>query len=286
VNHSKNILIFGAHSDIGVYLIPLLNKLGFSTYCFTRQPLSHKENSHIIWLRNSDFGRPSSLEGVEIPTVISLMPIWELSKHRNILESIQAAKLIAFSSTSITSKARSSSARERHVSELLQQGESWIQNEFINDSRSALILRPTMIYGGKYNLNINRIIRIVKLLRFFLLIGHGTGLRQPVHAEDLAKLCCQCLENQNSGNRTFIVAGGEILQYRNMIERIFESVGISTRIISVPIFLAKPILSVLKCFPSHRDITLEMLKRIDQNLCYNHQEAINELGWSPRGFQP
>ena len=151
---------------------------------------------------------------------------------------------------------------------------------------TTLIFRPTMIYGGKQNQNINRIKRIIKLTRFFVLPGRGTGLRQPVHAEDLAKLCCQCLDYPQHGIRTLCLTGGETLQYRAMIERIFLSSGLSPRIISLPHYALDFSVRIIRFLPIFKDITSEMLMRVNQDLCYDHQEAIDMFNWSPRRFQP
>lgn len=286
MNPSKNILVFGARSEVGSYLLPLLAQTGNSIYAFSRCESSPSDKQPVFWVRASDFRNGSSMRDVEIPTVISLMPIWELPGYRDILESVRANNLVAFSSTSILSKEFSSNARERHIASLLQRGENWIHDEFSSQRRRGLIFRPTMIYGGEKNQNINRIKRIIKLMRFFILASNGEGLRQPVHAEDLAQLCCQCLENHRPSIRTMNLTGGETLQYRTMIDRIFLSVGVPTRIISMPHYLIRPLVQVLRYLPNYHDITFEMLLRMNRDLCYDDQEAIDEFGWSPRTFQP
>jgi nucleoside-diphosphate-sugar epimerase len=234
----------------------------------------------------ADFLEPSFLDGIEIPTVISLMPIWALPDYQTILEGIQVTNLIAFSSTSIITKANSTSKRERRIANLLQRGETWANDEFASDNRSALIFRPTLIYGGTYNRNVNRLARLIRVFRFFLLAGDGAGQRQPVHAEDLAQLCLRCLQSRRPGAQTYLLAGGETLCYREMIERIFASAGLAPRILTLPTWLMRWIVQILRLLPNQNDVTLEMIERMEQDLCYDDREAINELGWRPRGFQP
>ena len=214
------------------------------------------------------------------------MPIWALPDYQQILDSIQANTLIAFSSSSIINKATSTSKNERRIASLLQRGEAWANDEFARDNRSALIFRPTMIYGGTHNRNVNRLARLIGVFRFFLLAGDGAGRRQPVHAEDLAQLCLRCLQNRRPGARTYLLAGGETLRYREMIERIFSSSGLTPRILTLPTFLMRGIVRILRWLPNQNDVTPEMVERMEQDLCYDDREAINELGWHPRGFQP
>ena len=282
----RRVLVFGAHSDVGYCLLPRLADAGWSIYGFTRNQRRTDEDAGVTWVTPADFQETAFANGVEIPIVISLMPIWALPDYQQILDSIQANTLIAFSSSSIINKATSTSKNERRVASLLQRGEAWANGKFARDNRSALIFRPTMIYGGTHNRNVNRLARLIGVFRFFLLAGDGAGRRQPVHAEDLAQLCLRCLQNHQPGSRTYLLAGGETLPYREMIERIFSSSGLTSRILTLPTFLMRWIVRILRLLPNQNDVTLEMIERMEQDLCYDDREAINELGWHPRRFQP
>ena len=47
----------------------------------------------------------------------------------------------------------------------------------------------------------------------------ATGLRQPVHAEDLAAACVAALENSATYGKTYELGGGERLSFRSMLMR-------------------------------------------------------------------
>ncbi len=283
---TENVLIFGANSDVGSFLLPRLENTGWTVYCFSRRKRPENGASNIKWLSDADFHERSTLAGIKIPAVISLMPIWLLPNFQEILEIIETTTLIAFSSSSIISKVNSRNNEERHIVDLLGKGEAWVNDRFSTNSRNALILRPAMIYGGMQNKNINRITHLGKIFRFFPLLGEGSGKRQPVHAEDLAQLCVSCLNHAQSGVKTYVLAGGETLPYRAMIERIFLTAGIPPRILILPGFFLNIVVICIRCLPNYGDITLEMLRRTEQDLCYDNQDAIDALGWSPRTFQP
>ena len=146
----RNVLVFGANSDVGSYLLPRLADAGWSIHGFTRNQRRTDEDTGITWVTSADFQETGFANGIKIPTVISLMPIWALPDYQQILDSIQASTLIAFSSSSIINKAHSASKDERRIANLLQRGEAWANDEFARDKRSALIFRPTMIYGGTH----------------------------------------------------------------------------------------------------------------------------------------
>ena len=75
-------------------------------------------------------------------------------------------------------------------------------------------------------------------------------------------------------------------EYKSMIERIFLTTEIRPRIISLPTYLLGFLVFVFRWLPGFRDITLEMVLRVNQDLCYNHQKAIDTFDWAPRPFEP
>src|ERR1700716_2292224 len=66
------------------------------------------------------------------------------------------------------------------------------------------------------------------------LVGGGPGLRQPVHAEDLAIGAISAAGNSAAINKFYSLPGGETLAYSEMISRIFDGLGTPRRTVSVP----------------------------------------------------
>ncbi|MBO67503.1 MAG: hypothetical protein CL398_04255 [Acidiferrobacteraceae bacterium] len=286
MENPKNILIFGANSDIGSYLCPQLIADGWIIDSITTRARRNNDKHNVRLFLPSDYRKLVANNMVAASMVISLMPIWKLPDYRDILEAIGARKLIAISSTSILSKANSTNTKEQLIAAQLHRGEQWVNQNFSSGKRSALILRPTMIYGGARNRNINRLAKLIRIFKFFPMTGEGAGLRQPVHAKDIADLCLDCASNGFGETQTYILAGGETLTYRNIIERLFIEVGLKPRIITIPAPILRITLNILKSMPNNEDLTPEMLKRMEENLCYDHSDAISAFGWSPRQFQP
>ena len=94
-----------------------------------------------------------------------------------------------------------------------------------------VILRPTLIYGLGQDKNISEIVRLIRRFGFFPLVGQAKGLRQPVHAEDVATACLSALEKTDVVNRAYNLSGGETLSYREMINRVFTALGRRPRLI-------------------------------------------------------
>jgi nucleoside-diphosphate-sugar epimerase len=96
------------------------------------------------------------------------------------------------------------------------------------------IFRPTLIYGAGRDRNIADIARFVRRFGVFPILGKGIGLRQPVHAADLAEACLLAVDSSASFNRVYNLSGGETLTYRQMVERVFQAMGKRGRVVSLP----------------------------------------------------
>ena len=66
------------------------------------------------------------------------------------------------------------------------------------------------------------------------LVGGGPGLRQPVHAEDLAIGAIAAAASPAAVNKIYSLPGAETISYREMIGRIFDGLRLPRRTISVP----------------------------------------------------
>ena len=78
---------------------------------------------------------------------------------------------------------------------------------------------------------------------FFSLLGQASGLRQPVHAEDLALACIQALDDPVTINKTYNLSGGETLSYREMVEKIFRSLGKTVHFLPLPAWIFSSLFS-------------------------------------------
>ncbi len=139
-----------------------------------------------------------------------------------------------------------------------------------------------MIYGQGTDQNVSFIARVVRRCRFFPLAGRGSGLRQPVHAEDLASACLAVLDNPRTFAKSYDLSGGEILSYREMVERVFQGLGLAPRILTVPVPVLRWFIRVIRILPRFRKLTPEMASRMNMDLCFDHAEATSDFQFTPR----
>jgi uncharacterized protein YbjT (DUF2867 family) len=134
--------------------------------------------------------------------------------------------------------------------------------------------------------NVTLIARLIRHFGVFPLLGKGSGLRQPVHADDLAAACVAVLDNPASFDRAYDLSGGETLSYRQMVERIFAALGRPPRFLPVPMAAFQMAMSAIARLPRFRDFNAEMARRMNEDLVFDASAARRDFGYAPRPFQP
>jgi nucleoside-diphosphate-sugar epimerase len=103
-----------------------------------------------------------------------------------------------------------------------------------------------------------------------------------VHAEDLAGACVAVLGNREAYAKTYTLSGGEILSYRELVERVFLGLNIRPRIVVVPVVVLRVLIRMIRLIPRFRYLTPEMASRMNADLCFDHTGAAADFGFSPR----
>jgi nucleoside-diphosphate-sugar epimerase len=225
-----------------------------------------------------------SLPLSKMPNWVCVAPIWTLPDHFNMLESYGVRRIIALSSTSRFTKDDSSDPEDQATAHRLadaeQRVEAWAQSRGVE----WVILRPTLIYGYGLDKNITEIVRVIRRFGFFPLFGKAQGLRQPIHAQDVAAACVAALGTRKVVNRTYNISGAETLTYREMVARIFYALKQPVRLLSIPLFMFRFALMMLRCLRRYRKWTPAMAERMNHDLVFDHSDATHDFGFKPRSF--
>ncbi len=302
--------VIGAGSLVGQCLLPLLTQAGCKIVAFSRQPMM-QSCENVIWfsaasaresLPNSSNNQlrttaasPALADPVpaisnamlpnHIPYWICLAPLWVLPEYFQALKASGAKRVVALSSTSRFTKDHSPDASERLLAQRLMDAEARIQAWAEQERIEWVILRPTLIYGLGKDKNIHEIIRLIRRFGFFPLIGEAHGLRQPVHAEDVAIASLSALSAAAAANKSYNISGGETLTYKKMVERVFIGLGRKPFYLKVPKSLMRLFIMILRCLPRYRDWKLSMAERMNQDLVFEHLAATQDLNYAPRPFR-
>lgn len=283
--------VLGATSLVGKWLLPMLSDHGAVVFAFSRKIAPRETepawNRSVRWyqLPLSSCAKPAA----DIPAIenwICLAPLWVLSEYFSLLSGFGLQRLVALSSTSLFSKQDSSNQKERRLALDLKRAEEAAARWAEQNAIQLTILRPTLIYGSSDDGNISRIMRFILYFGFFPLFQLAQGLRQPVHGEDVAKACLSALDTSRPGVRCLNISGGDVLSYREMIERVFRALGKTPRFVHVPISVFRAVVALLSFYPRLRDLSASMAERMNKDLDFDHSEAKKELGFAPRNFEP
>jgi nucleoside-diphosphate-sugar epimerase len=193
-------------------------------------------------------------------------------------------RVVVFTSSSIMTKLDSEVGYEREGLQRLATGEAEVIAWCNEHGIAWTVLRPTIIYDEGRDVNISRLARLVIKYGMLPLAGSGNGLRQPVHAADLATGALQAARSEAAHNKIYVLPGADKISYREMVGRIFDGLGKPRRIIPLP-----PILWRLAFFLMRRwlpNANAAMGMRMSKDMVFDASPARRDFGWSPRGFRP
>jgi nucleoside-diphosphate-sugar epimerase len=280
--------LLGATSLTGECAIKKLLEHDWHVTAFSRHPITNLTPHPQITWQQSAIIDPAKVcnEENKIRAWLCMAPIWVLSGHFDLLSAYGVRRIVVLSSSSRFTKNTSSDPGERKIAQQLIKSEELLQTWAAANEVECVILRPTLIYGYGRDKNITEIAQFIRRFGFFPLLGQASGLRQPIHVEDVAAACYAALSRENLANRTYNLSGEETLTYRAMVERIFAAMNRTPCMLTVPLWLFRIATWGLRWLPKYRNWTTAMAERMNQDLKFDCSEAKRDLDFSPRSFKP
>jgi nucleoside-diphosphate-sugar epimerase len=272
--------VFGASSLVGRHLLGFLLDRGFAVHAFSR----HAKPSDPLGVVWHSYSENSFARLPKHCFCVSLMPVWRLKMYLPQIFAVGVVRVVALSSMSLFSKEDSMDPKERRLSDKIALAEKNLKEWAHANNVELVILRPTLVYGSGMDKNISILSSFIRRFRFFPLYGKADGLRQPLHARDVAQACLCALQLQGVKVAEFNLSGAETLTYKEMVMRVFLAMGLSPRLIKLPGFVFRSMLFVLKFFPKFRHWSHGMVLRMNQDQSCDHFEAATILGFSPQPF--
>jgi nucleoside-diphosphate-sugar epimerase len=273
-------LVIGGTGLVGGYIVEHLVRGGERPFVLSR---SQRGKPDVDWFS----GDLQKLETLRFPPFATLYCTADAILLANALPQLfnpSLRRIVVFSSTAVITKQDAEIAAEREAMRKLADAERRIAAACEQHNVHWTILRPTLIYAEGRDTNITPLSRLIRRFGFMPLVGGAPGLRQPVHAEDLAIGAIAAASSSAAANKIYSLSGGETITYREMIGRIFDGLRLPRRTLSVPAFLwrtgfvlAKPL------FPS---ANVAMGIRMMKDMTFDSTPAVRDLGWNPRNFNP
>lgn len=245
---AKIATIFGGTGFVGRHVVQLLARAGYVVKIATRVP------ERAFFLRpcgtpgqvvpfRCDYATPDSIEkAVEgASCVINCTGIlFEKKKGdfnrihaeipRRIAQACRAQGVAHFIHISAlgTDKAASRYAASK------REGEKAVREAF----PGTVILRPSVIFGPEDNF-FNMFAELSRYTPVLPLIGGGRTKFQPVYVGDVAAAAMAVLARPEAQGRTYELGGPEIIDFRQIYERLFDCTGRKRCLISLPWGMAK-----------------------------------------------
>ncbi len=199
-------------------------------------------------------------------------------------EEPRPSRVIALSSTSVHVKAASAEPEERSVIANLLAAETGLAAWADARGIAWTILRPTLIYDDTSPGALEIFVRVAQRFRLVPLPSDAVGLRQPVHADDVAQAMLACVARAHTASNRYDLPGGETLGYRRLVERTLLHAGIAPRIVTVPRLLLAGGLAAAHALGWMRAYRTAMLARMAADLCFDAAAARRDFGWAPRPY--
>jgi uncharacterized protein YbjT (DUF2867 family) len=164
-------------------------------------------------------------------------------------------------------------------------GKALVESALAQSSSPYSIVRPTMLFGGERDVLVNNIAWILRRMPVFPVPGLPPfGLRaahyrvQPVHVEDLARLCVQAASDD--GDVLIDAAGPEQMSFAEAVALIRSTVGGFAPVVPVPPGLMALAAHGLGALLSDVVLTRDEISGLTSGLLVSHDPPLGELAFS------
>lgn len=277
----KTALVFGASGQIGLPLLDRLGDAGWRVHALSRQARSDTPGRH--WLQG-DFAHVPVLPR-DVDAIFSCGPL-DLFARWYATATVVSPRVVAFGSTSATSKHASEDEHERDIARRLLGAEAAVFEASEQRGAGATMLRPTLVYGAGRDATLTRIAGMARRWGRFVLPRRADGLRQPVHVQDLADAAFAANASPVAQGRSYDLPGGETLAYRDMVRRVLACLDPPLPLLELPMPLFRAAVAAAQTRGVARELTPAAVARMREDLAFDAAPARRDFGYAPRAFRP
>lgn len=140
------------------------------------------------------------------------------------------------------------------------------------------IVRPTWIFGGESEVLANNIAWILRNLPVFAIPGDGSYAVQPVHIQDLARIC---LEAADAKEDVIIdAAGPDRLSFDQLVHEVRRATGSRAPIMHVPPIAMAAAARVLGLLLGDVVLTTDEIKGLTAGLLVSHHSPLGHIAFT------
>lgn len=225
--------MFGGSGAVGRFLLPMLLAQRAEVLALTRAPVPPGVAS-LRWLQGSLQAAPA-LDAVleadmRLDVICSLGPLDAFADWLHRHPYAAAGRVLALSSLSAEWKQQSANHAERALARSLAENEQRV----LRQCPEATLLRCGLIHGAGVDRSLSPLLRWARR-RPLPWPRAARGLRQPVHAADLARAVLAAAARPQLAQRVLALPGPEALSFPVMLQRSLAAEGRGSRLIPVPL---------------------------------------------------
>lgn len=217
----ERFLVFGGSGAVGRFLLRDLARAEVPALAVSRSrlpPRWARAWSTVCWHQGS-LDAALTLALAEFSTVLSVGPLEQFVQWIEHLVPARGTRVVALSSMSALWKRNAANAIERDLAQRLQESEQRLLAFGAARGAAVTLPRPTLIYGAGVDANFTRLVELARHLPFLPWPRNATGLRQPVHAEDVA-VAVLAASRFAHGLGVLSLPGAERLGFDQAIDRV------------------------------------------------------------------
>jgi NADH dehydrogenase len=140
------------------------------------------------------------------------------------------------------------------------------------------IVRPTWIFGGERDVLTNNIAWILRHLPAIAVPGDGLYPVQPVHVEDLARICVDAADAR--GDIVIDAAGPEKMPFRDLVALVRTAVDTRAPILLIPALLMAGAARALGVLLGDVVLTGDEIRGLMAGLLVSREPALGEIAFS------
>ncbi len=157
-------------------------------------------------------------------------------------------------------------------------GKALVESALAQSGLHYSIVRPTWIFGGQRDVLTNNIAWILRRMPVFALPGNGSYLVQPVHVDDLARICVDAADS--GGDPVLDAAGPETMPFRALVALIRSAVNARSPIIPVPPPLMAAAARGLGALVRDVVLTPDEIRGLMAGLLVSHGPPLGQIAFS------
>jgi NADH dehydrogenase len=283
------LLVTGGTGFVGHNLVKRLREEGRGVRCLVRSGESAYLSELGAEVVRGDVLDPASLSGVmnDCRVVIHLVGVWRASRdiHRrlhiqgtaNVVEAAKAAGVRRFIYISAMGVSLG-------IPTTFYQTKGESEGAVKRAGLEYIIFRPAVIIGPGDEFT-TALVDMIKKSPVVPVLGDGRVRFQPLWVGDMVDCLAKAVDPAGIINRTYDIAGPDILSYDQLLDTVMQVLGVSKPKVHLPLGLISPLIRLAgMCIPN-LPISYDELKIMRRDNVADVSEAVRDFDLKQTGFR-